>query len=152
MHCPVEHVAPASSVPAVAQPHFSEMNTTQLSPSSHPHKGAGAHVLPAVGTGHLLTQKPVDDLMPQPPQLLTSVVMSMHVVPPHRSHSQTPPWQVSIPVQGLPHPPQLASSDDVSAQPLGHNVSGGRHLQTPPLQASFVGHTVPHWLQLSGSL
>jgi hypothetical protein len=105
-------------------------------------------------------------MLPQPPQLLWSVVVSTHA--PHPSPAAAPQvvgspvGQLHTPLtheapltQWRPQLPQLLTSDETSTQIAEHNLSVADVPQTvhaPPWQAEFAGHAVPQPPQLAWSV
>jgi hypothetical protein len=102
-------------------------------------------------------------VMPQPPQLLLSVVVStqfplQQVLPVIQGefmpHLHCPPEQVSpVGAQAVPHIPQLLAFELVSTHvPLQSVGAELGHLQLPLWQVCTPGHTVPHIPQFIESL
>jgi hypothetical protein len=113
--------------------------------------------------------------LPQPPQLLGSLVVSVH---PEAQHvcvpvqtgpplhavvdSHIPPTHLSPEGQGCPQPPQFFGSVLVSEQPVAQQVSPPVHAGSPlqvvidehmlSMQDSPIGHAWPQLPQLSGSV
>jgi hypothetical protein len=102
--------------------------------------------------------------LPQPPQLLWSVVVSTHAPPSPAAlqvvgspvgQPQTPLTHVAPLTQWWPQLPQLVTSDETSTQIAEHSLSVGDVPQTvhePLWQAEFAGQPVPQPPQLAWSV
>jgi hypothetical protein len=126
-----------------------------------PHDGSAEHV-------EYEHWSPVGHTLPQPPQFMGSVVVSVqmpwhetdglwHVWPPGGMHM--PFWHVSPAAQTSPQPPQLFGSEprSVHVVPVPQYACGGVHFggastQVPAVQTSPAGQTSPQAPQLFPSV
>jgi hypothetical protein len=99
---------------------------------------------------------PVGHTLPQPPQLLGSLVVSLQT-PLHRIsgfvQAQVPFWQLVPPVQLVPHPPQLVGSICSFTHEAPHCMRPAPHIimHVPFEQALPMPQLTLHLPQLSGS-
>ena len=132
-----------------------------VSPDGH----GGAPLQDVAGVQMLATQvSPVGQMVPQPPQLLASVVVLEHPDAQHVSVAvqsgpplqvagawHVPPWQVSPGAHAFPHEPQLFGSVFTFEQPdAQHSFTP---VQTgPPLQDAGAVHVAATHVKVAGQV
>jgi hypothetical protein len=155
--------------------HFEMSRSSTQQPNKQPTKHFFMHMQPPImppSPGPPVVQEPLTHESPwlhgllQPPQLLTSVLVSTHCwlqhVPMQPWHAATvmhaPLMHVSVAPHARPHTPQLLLSLIVFLQPLAPQqvcaapqmevIPFGPHWQVPPMHAVPEAHTLPQLPQL----
>ena len=111
------------------------------------------HVFWPVGQVHaLFTQLlPVGHVLPQPPQLFSSLAVETHVPASPAAaqkwstpgHMHMPPWHGAPPMQTVPHPPQLFGSFIGSMQTPLHTAPEQASAASAPASPPFPPSLVP---------